>query len=198
MNLQRIAVKIFARQPCDVDLSSLIPVFHGWIQRKALDGVLLIDVADYAHVHDGPGVLLMGYEGYFGFGRGHGGPGLTYANKRKAAGTTQERLHQALHRALTAAKLLADEPTVAGELQFDPGQLLIAADDRLEAPNTADSFAALQGDIKKVLTDLYESDQVKLEQVENPRTALRIRATITTETDLSTLAQRTVAQSSIV
>ena len=197
MNLQHIAVKIFARPPCQVDPASLIPVFHGWIQRKVMEGMLLVDVADYAHVPEGPGVLLLGREGYFGFGSDYGGAGLIYANKRSATGTTQDRLHQSLHRALTAAKLLADEPTVAGKLRFDPGQLLIAVDDRLEAPNTADSFAALKGDIEKVLTDLYDASDAALEQVENPKSALRVKATITTDTDLPTLAQRTIAQSPI-
>lgn len=193
MNLQHISVKIFAYPSCDIDPSALIPIFHTWIQSKASNDMLLIDVADYAHVHEGPGVLLMGHEGYFGFGHDHGGLGLTYANKRMAAGTTQDRLRQALHRALTAANRLVNDRPVVEQLHFDASRLLIAIDDRLDAPNTAQSFAALKGDIETVLADLYDGDQVKLEQIEDPKTALRVKATITTETDLPTLIQRIIA-----
>ena len=36
-----------------IDLTQAIPVFHRWIQEQALPG-LLIDVADYRHVPEGP------------------------------------------------------------------------------------------------------------------------------------------------
>ena len=39
-------------------------MFHRWIQTRAVDG-LLIDVADYTHLKDGPQVLLAGHEGNY-------------------------------------------------------------------------------------------------------------------------------------
>ena len=45
-----------------LDVDAAISVFHRWIREGcALEG-LLIDVADYRHVPDGPGVLLIGLD----------------------------------------------------------------------------------------------------------------------------------------
>lgn len=45
---------------------ALIKMLHRWIREGAVPGILL-DVADYAHVPDGPGVLLVGHEVDYGF-----------------------------------------------------------------------------------------------------------------------------------
>ena len=60
-DLVRIGAKLYAGNPDVIDLAAYVPIFHGWIQCKILDGVP-IDVADYAHVPDGPGVMLIGHE----------------------------------------------------------------------------------------------------------------------------------------
>jgi len=57
INLQCVNVKLLAKDPEDVDLEPLIPVFHNWIQGQVFEE-LLLDVADYRHVHEGPGVVL--------------------------------------------------------------------------------------------------------------------------------------------
>ena len=46
-------------------LDDFIPVFHRWIQKQTVSGHLLIDVHDYSHIHQGPGILLVGHEGNF-------------------------------------------------------------------------------------------------------------------------------------
>ena len=60
-NLQHINVKLLLKDSQDVDLDPLIPVFHNWIQEQVCDE-LLLDVADYLHVHHGPGIVLIGHE----------------------------------------------------------------------------------------------------------------------------------------
>ena len=60
MSLQRVSVAVpFVG---DVDPEAFVPVFHDWIRRGAVEG-LLIDVARYGHVHHGPGIMLVGHEG---------------------------------------------------------------------------------------------------------------------------------------
>src|SRR4030095_5221476 len=63
--LQRIGVKLFAADGSSVQPREFVPIFHRWIQTQAVANHLLIDVADYAHVPDGPGVLLVAHEGNF-------------------------------------------------------------------------------------------------------------------------------------
>ena len=64
-DLHRIGIKI----PCTdaaFPTRELVPVFHRWIQTGAIPGHLLVDVADYDHVPEGPGILLVAHEGNLG------------------------------------------------------------------------------------------------------------------------------------
>ena len=89
-----IKVKFFVEAPNAVDLPAFIPLFHRWIQKKTVEG-LLIDVADYQHVPEGPGILLMGHEGNYAMDMANGRPGLLYSRKREWGDdkTLQQRLH---------------------------------------------------------------------------------------------------------
>ena len=58
MDTPKFDLKLFLHDASDLQLHTLIPVFHGWIQTRALADVL-IDVVDYRHVPDGPGVMLI-------------------------------------------------------------------------------------------------------------------------------------------
>ena len=137
MDLQHITVKLHAADGAAVELPTLIPVLHDWICRKALPDLLLIDVADYTHVHGGPGVMLIAHQGQFSFGASKGGLDVTYANKRLAAGSTQDRLRSAIHKTFAGASLLLSVPALKGKIEFATSRLLIGIDDRLEISNTA-------------------------------------------------------------
>ena len=66
---------------------------------------LLIDVADYLHVHNGPGIMLIGHEADYSLDNRAGRLGLLYNRKEQLDGTTQEKLAQAARAALTAAQI---------------------------------------------------------------------------------------------
>jgi hypothetical protein len=55
MDVFKIAVKIFVAED-NFAADRFVPIFHRWIQNQAVEGHLLIDVADYAHVAGGPWV----------------------------------------------------------------------------------------------------------------------------------------------
>ena len=57
MELQHLNVKLLVKEPEEAALEPLIPVFHSWIEEQVFEE-LLLDVADYRHVHAGPGVVL--------------------------------------------------------------------------------------------------------------------------------------------
>ncbi len=52
--IQHINMKIFVKDPSAIHLADAVGVFHHWI-RDSVCPELLIDVADYTHVHEGPG-----------------------------------------------------------------------------------------------------------------------------------------------
>lgn len=109
MIAQQISVKVFARE-ASVDLSAFIPIFHRWIQESRMPDHLLIDVADYAHVADGPGVVLVGHQAHIGVDAERGPLGLVYNRKRDQPGELEAKLLEAARFALTAAAALESDP----------------------------------------------------------------------------------------
>src|SRR6185295_13767560 len=86
MDLQRIGIKMFAEDSAAVVVRDFIPVFHSWIQKQAVDNHMLIDVHNYSHIHNGPGILLVAQEGNFSIDLGDGRMGLLYYRKNVGSG----------------------------------------------------------------------------------------------------------------
>ncbi len=119
----RIGAKLYARNPEVVVADAYVPLFHGWIQRRGLDGVP-IDVADYKHVPDGPGIMLIGHEADRSIDFGEGRPGVVYQRKRDLGGTLEERFVLALEAVdRTAADIEADP--AAGGVVFERDEILV-------------------------------------------------------------------------
>ena len=74
----------------NADLAPVIPVFHSWIQDQIF-AELLLDVADYRHVHHGPGLMLIGHEADYSLDQTDGVLGLRYNRKAPLPGTNLER-----------------------------------------------------------------------------------------------------------
>ncbi len=54
----KFGIKLFCEPGTSPEAVALIPIFHRWIQERWLP-LSLIDVADYSHVPNGPGVMLV-------------------------------------------------------------------------------------------------------------------------------------------
>jgi hypothetical protein len=132
-DIVRISAKLYADNPEVLDPADVIPLFHGWIQRRTLDGVP-IDVADYAHVPDGPGVMLIGHEADRALDLGEGRPGALYARKREGVGTLAERVAAAIAGADRVADDIEADPLGSG-VRFGRDEILLRISDRLRAPN---------------------------------------------------------------
>lgn len=146
----RISIKLPVQTPADFALTDLIAVFHRWIRDNALDGVL-VDVADYKHVADGPGIMLIGYAGDFSFDLADNQPGLRYTMKRGWSDATfAGRLRAAWQMTLRAASLLTAESGLTVDVQSVEIGLL----DRLNTPNTADVYGVLAADVQQVAAEL--------------------------------------------
>jgi hypothetical protein len=150
MDLYKIGIKIFVTNPQAVRLRDFIPVFHGWIQQQKIADHLLIDVHDYSHVHNGPGILLVAHEGNFSVDQEGGRLGLFYYRKQPLQGGLEANLKSALQTVLQACKLLESEPKLDG-LKFDTKEILVLANDRLLAPNDAAGRAKIEPIIARTL-----------------------------------------------
>ena len=175
-SLQHVNVKIAAADAGGFDLTRVIPVFHRWIQEGVLTDELAIDVADYRHVPDGPGVILVAHEAIYGMDLGDGALGLLYDRRAVVEGTPQERLLQAARAALQACRLLEEEPDLEGTLRFDGGRLQVSVNDRAIAPNTDETDRALRPEVERLLEALWGAGDHAIERLGEPRDRYRLGA----------------------
>jgi hypothetical protein len=172
LDIQHLNIKIFA-DLADIRIGDAVAVFHQWIQ----DGVapeLLIDVADYKHVPDGPGVILIGHEANYSLDETAGRLGLLYNRKVAVQGDAQAALRQAFDAALNAARLLEAAAPFAGKLHFDEGDVEIIVNDRLLAPNTDATWEALRPEVERFFGSVYGEGRVSLERRGEPRERFRV------------------------
>ncbi len=147
MSLQRVSVAVpLAGQ---VDPEALVPVFHEWIREGAVEG-LLIDVARYAHVHHGPGVMLVGHEGDYSVDLAGGRPSLRYTLKRDNDGSPAQLVARAARRLDGAARLLEESGTGVTR-----DEVTVRVYDRLRAPNTPETAQALTGEITAGIAEAF-------------------------------------------
>src|SRR5438105_3558906 len=170
--IQHVRVKIFASESAQADLGDAIPVFHRWIQDRACPE-MLIDVADYRHVPNGPGVMLIGHEASYSLDNTKGRLGLLYARKQ-SGGEAQENLRQAFDAAVAACGRLEKEPAFAGKLKFDSGDCEFSINDRLLAPNREDIYLALKPQFELFLSSLWGPNSYSLEQKGDSRELFQV------------------------
>lgn len=187
----RINAKLFVTDETAVSLVDIIPVFHRWIQTQAVEG-LLIDVADYKHVEDGPGILIIGHEGDYALDEENSRPGLLYTRKREwPTADFKDRLRLVVRLAVQASQVLADEESL--DIAFRTDQLALTFPDRLNTPNSPETFATLKDDIAAVLAEIYGSDEITLAVTSDDlRRPFAVQATITNAPSLAELAEKQV------
>ena len=173
--MQHVNIKLFAEQPYPKRIAGAIPVFHRWIQQRSLPGVL-IDVADYAHVPNGPGVLLVAHEFDVGLDEAQGRLGVLYNRKLPTDEIGVESLRSAYRFALGAAERLESEPEFAGELRFHRDRLQVTLNDRLLYPNTDETAAALQSDFDAFFEEVLGSKPSSVERNPDPRARFSVTA----------------------
>ncbi len=141
-------------------------VLHRFIQERLLDEVM-VDVTDYSHVHQGPGVVLICHAAHYALDEAGGRPGLTYARKRGPGDLTD-----AVRAALGACRRLEEQTA----LRFRGDELQVRVDDRLIAPNTDAAFAELRAALAPVAARLWP-DGAAIAHLPDERAPLGARLT---------------------
>lgn len=146
-NLVKLDLKVLTGGEPEAEPEEFIPVFHRWITERVLPE-LLIDVADYSHVHEGPGVLLIGHDAIYAYDLSRGEPGLLYSRRRETSAelegidTLERRIESLLTCAFQACELIEAEPQLEGRVVFDRHRLELRVNDRL-VPGDEETVAAL-------------------------------------------------------
>jgi hypothetical protein len=165
---QQLSVKLFAEDPAAVDLAGFIPIFHRWIQESRLPGRLLIDVADYRHVANGPGIVLIAHEAHYSLDSEHGPLGLQCAQRRDEPGPLEDKLAAAFRDALTACRILEGDPSRPIRFRTDRARVAIVSRRFAGSGSWDEARPALEAFAAR----LYPGLPVTLEQSSDPRQPL--------------------------
>lgn len=160
---ERLDVKFFVApvKGAKLDVKRFMPIFQQWIQEDRLPG-LLLDVADYTHVTEGPSMVLVAHEGQYVLDEAEGRLGMLYSHRRGVKGDFDARLAESFRRALRACALIEAEPVLEGRLRCS-GEVLFRINDRLHAPNTPATFDAVRPALAALTGKLFGSTPATLE-----------------------------------
>ncbi len=172
VDLYRVGVKLFCDKGQEIPLVDFIGVFHRWIQTQAVPG-LLIDVADYSHISEGPGIVLVAHEGNLAVDETRGRRGLLYYSKRPSSQSLDERLCIVTETVARAAALLAGDEELGGRLAFSGSELEVFSNDRLLAANDEAGRALLEPAVAELATHAYGEEGFRIEHLsQDPRERL--------------------------
>ena len=166
LQLQHINIKFLLKDVSDLD--PVIPVFHSWIQEQVFDE-LLLDVADYRHVKDGPGIILIGHEADYSLDNTDGRLGVRYNRKAPLSGSNQDRFTQATRAALSAIQLLEADRRLDRKLLFNGRDLELFVNDRLLAPSTDEIRGAAAPVIQVFADRVFGPGEYSFEYQNDPR-----------------------------
>ena len=154
VELQHINVKLFLKDPENLALDAVIPIFHSWIQDQVFDE-LLLDVADYRHVKHGPGLMLIGHEADYSLDNTDGVLGVRYNRKAPLPGNNLDRLIQATRSALLACQRLESDTGLNGRFHFNGQDVQLIINDRLLAPNNEQTRHLVAPDFHLLANKLF-------------------------------------------
>jgi hypothetical protein len=189
MDAHKLQLKIYLTPESarSFDVETLTPVFHRWIKQRLLPE-LTIDVASYQHVPQGPGVVLIGHGSDYFMDEGEGRPGLLH-NRKRAGLPPGERLGDLARRTLHAAALLEKDLALNGKVNFATDELLFRVNDRLAAPNSDATFAALKPEIDALARTIF-GGPCDLGRVGGPKDLFAVRIKNAGGAPLATLLER--------
>ena len=179
MQFQHINVKIFVDGELGVPLARFIEVFHGWVAGQAFDE-MLIDVADYRHVPDGPGVVMIGLESDWSIDQTGGRFGLRYNRKSPLAGTNDDRFLHALREAAKACALL--EEKFSG-LKFSRTEFETFVNDRAFCPHTPEGIENFKTALASFLKNALGQAKFDATYPTDPRTLVGAVVRLPAEVD---------------
>ncbi len=177
MDLQRIDLKVFLDGPANVRLEPVLTVFDRWRQQTDHPSDW-VDLADYAHMKQGPAVLMAGKRDRIAVDTNQPGVGILVQTQKGLEGSIEQRFVEALRRHLAMATQLVSEPEFPAALTVRGGDWLVSINDRLQCPNNDATDQALRPGMVAALDRLFGEGGYHLERDSDPRRryAYRVRA----------------------
>ncbi len=184
MQPHRIQARFLIDLPPAVSLASVVPVLHRWIQVGRTDE-LLLDVADYRHVHHGPGIVLVGHEADYAVDTAGGRVGLRYVRKRSVPDTLSASIRLAVGSAAAGARWLVEDLGLGAD-RIDAGAFELVIVDPLHYPNDDANLWR----VAKALSQVFLEAGLQAPQVTrtatDPRASLSLLVTVPGARGIST------------
>ena len=120
------------------DIESFVPLFHNWIQEDRIPNHIMVDVANYKHISDGPGIMLIAHEGHFSLDFEDNDLGLLYMRKTPLGDNISETLSSIQQILDFAVELIKIDSAIGEKIEFSEQYQLIS-NDRYEFPNDVES-----------------------------------------------------------
>jgi hypothetical protein len=186
-DLQFLNWKLYLDNPAEAEPHEWFKVLNDWIPDSP---EIFVDVADYAHVQDGPVVILVGH--YLNLSLDHTGRrlGLLYDYKHPMDGSNEEKLKTSLLGLLRAARRLEEEAGFGRKPRFNAGELRFIVNSRAIAPNTPETLEAVKPELVKVLARAFGEGAFSLEHQADPRQRFMVQVTAKGSPSLADLIQR--------
>ena len=153
-NLQRIQIKILADTPPGLSIEPFLEIFGRW-RHEAADPAQWVDLADYAHMSRGPGVVLIGHRISIGFDIDAPQSGIVFTARKGMSGSDGEKISAAFRWCLQLTKRLAAEKEFPASARLRTGEIELRFTDRLATPNTAATDAELRPAVTAALDALF-------------------------------------------
>ncbi len=167
-DLQRIDLKVLARAPQPPPLDPILTIFDRW--RKEEDAPSdWVDLADYAHMPQGPGVMMAGKREHFSVDTNEPGLGILAQTRKDLDGAVEQRFLEAFRRHLTLATRLLGEAEWPAAITVDSSKWVIAVNDRLNFPNNDETDHALKTGLIAALDHVFGQNGYTLTRDDNPR-----------------------------
>ncbi len=184
---KRLGVKFNLRREPELQPADILPIFQRWIQDHTVAD-MLIDVIDYKHVPEGPGIVLIADESDTAYDLGDGEIGLHYIRKRALPSELEAALRLCFCRALEAA--IALEAEAPDDLAFDFSRVKISFLDRMNYRNEPSVFAAVQAELARSLSEIYAAPVTLSRAYDDPRRLFAVRAQVdAAEIDVAALSE---------
>ena len=183
MNLQHIAFKIFVDGELTADWEQFINVFHGWVAAQSMPE-MMIDVADYRHVPNGPGVVMVGHHADYYMDNTDGKPGLRYVCKVEKGGDNFDRIQQAFAAAASACTRLESE--ISG-LRFSRQDFEVTINDRGLAPNNDATRSAIGAELPEIFEKMFSTGDVHVELQQDVRKLAGVTIKLANPVELGTV-----------
>ncbi|MGK5093049.1 hypothetical protein WDW89_13660 [Deltaproteobacteria bacterium TL4] len=164
-DLQRINIKVLTPTPEGFKAEPFLKILNHWNETEEE----WLDIADYLHLQDGPGVVLLGPKRFVSFDRTEGADGILYCQRNGLEGSLKARFVEVLNNGILFAKKMRGEEACPSDVSTETTQLIITINDRKQAPHSEQTARQLGSVIQEALKEVLDGTDVQMSPLADPK-----------------------------